>query len=141
MDSNPKIESRSQDLVLTEIVNALNNVNRKLDSLVELNKKLLKVNEDHLKNVVEDSTVTSKFAAKEPDAMALLSLPMALRKTIMVLYQLDEATADDLARETGRLRAVESAAANQLVRMGYLKKRREGRDVYFYIGSGAETED
>jgi DNA-binding transcriptional ArsR family regulator len=141
MDSDPKIESRSQDLILTEIMNALNNVNRKLDSLVELNKKLLKVNEDHLKNAVDDSTATSKLIAKEPDAMALLSLPMALRKTIMVLYQLDEATADDLARETGRLRAVESAAANQLVRMGYLKKRREGRDVYFYIGSGAEIED
>ena len=44
-----------------------------------------------------------------------------------------KATADDLALETKRLRAVESAAANELVRMGYIKKKREGREVYFYI--------
>jgi hypothetical protein len=30
---------------------------------------------------------------------------------------------------------VESAAANQLARMGFLKKKREGREVYFYIDS------
>jgi predicted transcriptional regulator len=57
----------------------------------------------------------------------------------MVLYRLERATADDLARETGRLRAVESASANQLFRMGYLKKSREGRDVYFYIDSSEEA--
>ena len=65
--------------------------------------------------------------------MALLSLPSALRKTAMVLYRLEQATADELAKETKRLRAVESAAANELVRMGYIKKKRIGRDVYFYI--------
>jgi predicted transcriptional regulator len=63
---------------------------------------------------------------------------MSLRKTVMVLYKLEKATADDLANETKRLRAVESASANQLVRMGYLKKRREGREVYFYIESPME---
>ena len=67
--------------------------------------------------------------------MSLLSLPMSLRKTVMVLYKLEKATAEDLAKETKRLRAVESASANQLVRMGYLRKRREGREVYFYIES------
>ena len=51
----------------------------------------------------------------------------------MVLYRLEKATADDLAKETNRLRAVESATANELVRMGFIKKKREGRDVYFYI--------
>jgi len=51
----------------------------------------------------------------------------------MALYKLEKATAEDLARETKRLRAVESASANQLVRMGYLKKKRQGRKVYFYI--------
>jgi ArsR family transcriptional regulator, lead/cadmium/zinc/bismuth-responsive transcriptional repressor len=70
--------------------------------------------------------------------MAMLNLPLALRRTIMVLYKLEKATADDLAKETKRLRAMESAAANELVRMGYIKKKREGRDVYFYIETPEE---
>jgi DNA-binding MarR family transcriptional regulator len=57
----------------------------------------------------------------------------------MVLYRLEKATADDLAKETKRLRAVESAAANQLVRMGYINKKRNGRDVYFYIETPKEN--
>jgi predicted transcriptional regulator len=57
----------------------------------------------------------------------------------MVLYKMEKATADEIAKETKRLRAVESAAANQLVRLGYLKKKREGRDVYFYIESSLEA--
>ena len=31
------------------------------------------------------------------------------------------------------MRAVESAAANELFRLGFIKKKREGREVYFYI--------
>jgi predicted transcriptional regulator len=58
---------------------------------------------------------------------------MSLRKTVMALYKLEKATAGEIAKETKRLRAVESAAANQLVRMGCLKKIRKGRTVYFYI--------
>lgn len=70
-----------------------------------------------------------------PDVMTLLSLPSSLRKTMLALYKLEEATAKDLSNETKRLRAVESAYANQLVRMGYLRKKRVGRQVYFYIES------
>ena len=65
--------------------------------------------------------------------MSLFSLPGSLRSTILALYKLGEATAEELAEETGRLRAVECSYANQLVRMGYLKKRRRGRKVVFYI--------
>lgn len=68
-----------------------------------------------------------------PDAMTLLSLPGSLRKTMLALYKLGEATAEDISKETERLRAVESACANQLTRMGYLKKKREGRKVFFHI--------
>ena len=76
----------------------------------------------------------------ELDTMTLLTLPTALRKTVIALYKLESATAEDIAQETKRLRAVESASANQLVRIGYLEKKREGRDVYFYIKSSMETE-
>lgn len=52
---------------------------------------------------------------------------------MLAMYKLGEATAEDLSDETSRLRAVESACANQLTRMGYLKKKRIGRKVYFQI--------
>ena len=65
------------------------------------------------------------------DAMTLLSLPDHLRSTAMALHRLGEATAEEVARATGRARAVESGYLNQLVRMGYVKKRRRGRRVLF----------
>ena len=122
---------------LTNIVDALNLLNQKLDSLVDVSLQILKVNEELLQKTTARSKKTR--LKLEPDVLSLLSLPLSLRQTVMVLYRLERATADDLARETGRLRAVESASANQLVRMGYLKKDREGRDVFFYIDSTQET--
>jgi hypothetical protein len=120
------------NVLLTMLVDELDQINKKLDSMVELNGKILKTQEKILQRIINDGyrREAIKF---EPDVMTLLSIPRSLRKTVMALYKLKQATAEDLARETKRLRAVESASANQLVRMGYLKKKREGRKVYFYI--------
>ena len=120
------------NVLLTMLVDELNQMNKKLDSMVELNGKMLKMQEEFLQRITNES-YRRKAIKLEPDAMTLLSLPRSLRKTVMVLYKLKEATAEDLARETKRLRAVESGYANQLVRMGYLRKKRRGRKVYFYI--------
>jgi hypothetical protein len=117
---------------LTMLVDEFNELNQKLESIVKVDGKILKTQEEFLQKIANQSY--PKDAIKlEPDVMTLLSLPSALRKTVMALYKLKEATAEDLSRETKRLRAVESAAANQLVRMGFLSKKREGRNVYFYI--------
>ncbi|MDH5806965.1 MAG: hypothetical protein QXW62_00090 [Candidatus Methanomethylicaceae archaeon] len=70
----------------------------------------------------------------ELDASLLLRLPDHLRKTMMALAKLVKARAEDVAKITGRARAVESGYLNQLVRMGYVKKVREGHEVYFSIG-------
>ena len=67
------------------------------------------------------------------DVAALLSLSDHLRKTAMVMLELEEATAEMVAERTGRRRATESDCLNQLVRMGYLQKRREGLKVFFSI--------
>jgi len=67
------------------------------------------------------------------DVTTLLSLPDHLRKSALALATLREATATDLSKETGRVRAVESDYLNQLVSMGLVKKKRKGRDVYFYV--------
>jgi len=118
--------------LLTMLTDELNQINSKLDMMAELNGKILKTQEEFLRRITNGSH-QGEVIKLQPDVMTLLSLPRSLRKTVMVLYKLKEATAEDLARETKRLRAVESASANQLVRMGYLKKKREGRKVYFYI--------
>jgi len=66
------------------------------------------------------------------DVMTLLSMPDHLRKTAMTVCRLGRATAEEIAQQTRRARAVESAYLNQLVIMGYLKKERKGRKAYFY---------
>ncbi|MCJ7630981.1 transcriptional regulator [Candidatus Bathyarchaeota archaeon] len=62
---------------------------------------------------------------------SLLSIPDHLRKSLIILSGCDEATARDVAKETGRTRELESINLNQLHRMGYIKKIRKGREVYF----------
>jgi hypothetical protein len=125
------------ELLLKKLVDKLDLVSQKLGSLIELNEKILKTQEEFLR-VGSDKTHFGPELKLEPDVMSLLSLPSSLRKTTMVLLKLEKATAEDLARETKRLRPVESAYANQLVRMGYLSKKRESREVYFYIESPME---
>ena len=67
------------------------------------------------------------------DVMTLLSMPDHLRKTAMTVCRLGRATAEEVAQQTHRARAVESAYLNQLVIMGHLKKERKGRKAYFYV--------
>jgi len=65
------------------------------------------------------------------DIATLLSLPDHLRKSAMTIMKLGRAMAEDVAKETGRARAIESAYLNHLARMGYVKKGKDGRRVYF----------
>jgi hypothetical protein len=67
------------------------------------------------------------------DVMTLLSMPDHLRKTAMAICRCGRGTAEEIALQTCRARAVESAYLNQLVIMGYLKKERKGRKAYFYV--------
>jgi hypothetical protein len=67
------------------------------------------------------------------DVMTLLSMPDHLRKTAMTICRCGQATAEEVAQQTNRARAVESAYLNQLVMMGYFKKERRGRKAYFYV--------
>ncbi|MCD6248359.1 MAG: hypothetical protein J7J17_02800 [Hadesarchaea archaeon] len=83
-------------------------------------------------------SVKKKSGAKEKreevealDAIALLSLPDHLRKTALAMIKFGKAMAEDVAKETGRSRAIESAYLNQLVRMDYLSKKRVKKRVYF----------
>jgi hypothetical protein len=108
-------------------------ISQQLELLIHLNEELLERQKQFLTAVNNRSV-----EGFSPDTLSLLALPVSLRKTVMALYKLQKATADGIAAETKRLRGMESAWANQLVRMGYLKKTREGRRVYFYIESAPE---
>lgn len=63
----------------------------------------------------------------------LLSLPDHLRKTAIIVCQLKEASAGEVAARSGRARAAESDYLNQLARMDILKKKRKGRESYFSV--------
>jgi hypothetical protein len=132
MSSEEVASNLKISVLLARIIDELREANEKLELLISSNSKLLETQEKLLHNASSKKKPMPDLKLA-PDVMALLSLPMSLRKTVIVLYKLEKATAEDIAKETKRLRAVESSSANQLVRLGYLKKKREGRDVYFYI--------
>ena len=127
-----KPDTSNTDELLKILVENLSDLNKKIDYIAEINANLLEMQKDFLQSI-SNKMQPKKIIKTDPDLMSLLSLPSTLRKTVIAIYKLKEATAEDLSGETRRLRAVESASANQLVRLGYLQKKREGRHVYFYI--------
>jgi len=104
--------------LLEKIKESLERLNEKMEVIIELQKH------------------DQKEIQALPDAldvMTLLSLPDHLRKTAITICKLGHATAEEVAEQTKRARAVESGYLNQLVLMGYLKKERKGRKAYFYV--------
>jgi len=116
--------------ILERIQKELGHIISKLDRIIEMDEKILR----HFPEVKEVREGALELGGGVLDVMTLLSLPDHLRKTAMVICKMNEgATADEVARETGKARAVESSYLNQLVTMGHLKKKRKGRKVYFYL--------
>jgi hypothetical protein len=108
--------------ILEKIEESLERLNQKMEVIIEIQKN----SNDH-----QRPAITLPDASL--DVMTLLSMPDHLRKTAMSICRCGRATAEEIAEQTSRARAVESAYLNQLVIMGYLKKERKGRKAYFYI--------
>ena len=108
--------------ILMKIKESLDQLNEKMDVMIEIQKHGQRI----------DTEITDVL-----DVMTLLSLPDHLRKTAVTLCKIGEATADEVAEQTKRARAVESGYLNQLVIMGYLRKERRGRKAYFYVDKEA----
>ena len=121
------MSSKGSDPVVVDLLRKLNRnlevVSRKLDKLIEVERSGSRLSRQSVE--VPEGTPL--------DVTTLLSLPDHLRKSALALSSLGEGTATDLSKETSRVRAVESDYLNQLVSMGLIKKKRKGRDVYFYI--------
>jgi len=62
-----------------------------------------------------------------------MELSDRLRETMLAIIALEKATATEVSKHTGRSRASESDHLNQLERMGWLKKNKEGKKVYFSL--------
>ncbi|WP_457590404.1 helix-turn-helix domain-containing protein [Geoglobus sp.] len=97
--------------------------------IVELLRKILEVLERIERNL--NNSNGSDISGIDP--FMLLELPDNLRATAMALVKLGSGTASDVARITGRGRPIESHYLNTLVRLGYVRKRREGRKVIYEI--------
>ncbi|MGB8780226.1 MAG: hypothetical protein WCD81_06210 [Candidatus Bathyarchaeia archaeon] len=66
----------------------------------------------------------------------LFSLPDHLRKAYLTVASKGECTATEVSDLTGRCRAIESNYLNQLVRAGWLAKRRNSKAILFRLVSG-----
>jgi len=124
------------EFILAKTLSLFQTISQQLDLLISINEKMLETQKEFL----QESNARAGNGVS-PDTLSLLSLPSSLRKTVLALYKLQKATAEDIAGETKRLRGMESAWANQLVRLGYLKKIRQGRKIYFFIESRQETKE
>jgi hypothetical protein len=107
--------------ILEKIEESLERLNEKMEVMIEIQR-----NSGGQKSV-------SLLPDASLDVMTLLSMPDHLRKTAMMICRCGRATAEEIASQTCRARAVESAYLNQLVIMGYLKKERKGRKAYFFV--------
>ena len=70
----------------------------------------------------------------------LLTLPDNLRKTYLIVTSEGECCASRVSTLTGRSRAIESSYLNQLVRMGWLTKRRSSKTLQFKVFSDLRGE-
>ena len=123
------LSSRKPLNILEKIEESLERLNAKIEVMIELQRN--------------NSAGNTKVGVVLPDAsldvMTLLSMPDHLRKTAMTICRCGRATAEEIAEQTERARAVESAYLNQLVIMGYLKKERQGRKAYFYVDRESQS--
>ena len=117
--------------ILEKIEATLEKLNDKVEIMIEIQKS---------GNSVSNSQKASlSLPEASLDVMTLLSMPDHLRKTAMSICRCTRATAEEIAEQTKRARAVESAYLNQLVTMGYLKKERKGRKAYFFIDKEVQS--
>ncbi len=123
--------NRKPSNILEKIEETLEKLNDKVEIMIEIQK------------TGNSNSNYQKPSLSLPDAsldvMTLLSMPDHLRKTAMSICRCSRATAEEIAEQTKRARAVESAYLNQLVTMGYLKKERKGRKAYFFIDKEVQS--
>jgi len=85
--------------------------------------------------------IENEFSKWQPQPITvsesnLFSLPDNLRKSYLIVMSKGECCATEVSNMTGRSRAMESSYLNQLVRMGWLAKRRNSKTLNFRTFAG-----
>lgn len=62
-----------------------------------------------------------------------LEISTTMRKSLFAVEKLGKCNIDDVSIITGRHRSVENRYLNELVRIGWLGKERNGKKIYFHI--------
>jgi hypothetical protein len=117
--------------IVNESVAQLDDIAKKLDGLLKGQKKVIDLLSKIADNKPKSRKMEEELESQSLDVVTLLSLPDNIRKTALALSKLGEATADKVAKETERTRAIESAYLNQLQRMGYINRKRKGHTVVY----------
>jgi predicted HTH transcriptional regulator len=126
--SKDEVLGKKPLVILEKIKENLERLNEKFEVMIEIQK-----------NGSSKKETTTMVPDASLDVMTLLNMPDHLRKTAMTICRNGRATAEEIAEQTSRARAVESAYLNQLVIMGYLKKERKGRKAYFYVDRESQS--
>jgi ArsR family transcriptional regulator, lead/cadmium/zinc/bismuth-responsive transcriptional repressor len=97
--------------------------------LDQIFKEMLNVRQ-RLDNIENSFSSWNPQPVQVPES-SIIKLPDHLRKTYIVVANKGECDAAQVSNHTGRCRAIESNYLNQLLRMGWLNKRRISRAVHF----------
>jgi DNA-binding transcriptional ArsR family regulator len=112
----------------TDFSVALKRIEEKLDAIM----KTLESQASQTKNM-DIAPARSDPSLNGTINVYLLKLPDSLRQTMLAMGKLKDAITEDVAKETGRSRSLESIHLNQLERMGYIEKYRRKRKIFFTI--------
>lgn len=104
----------------------------------DLEKRLMRVEErlDMLERLLTNIGITGEHTSTRemsPSVKDLLSLPDALRRTLLALQSLGEATAEEVAHKTERTRSIETVYLNQLCRLNFVTRKRMGRKIHYKV--------
>jgi len=97
----------------------------------------------NIRHRLDDIENTFSKWAPQPSTIPqseLFALPDNLRKSYLTVKSKGECSATEVSHMTGRSRAVESSYLNQLVRMGWLAKRRNSKTLSFRAFARTITE-
>ncbi|HEY9205013.1 MAG TPA: hypothetical protein VIO58_03740 [Candidatus Methanoperedens sp.] len=78
-----------------------------------------------------DELESRLYPVVEDKVALFLTVPDTLRKSLFAVSELSQATADEVCRRTGRHRSIENKYLNELVRAGWLTRKRIGKKVYY----------
>lgn len=103
----------------------------------QLERRLARVEErlDELEKILGRGTPSVKQSLPEfsPSVKEVLNLPGALRKTVLALQTLGEATSVEIAGKTGRTGSVEKGYLDELNRLGYATNINKGKKTYYKL--------